>query len=166
MAAGNYGYMRATDADRETVLRILRDAYAEGKISQAEFDSRSTAAMNAKTYDELSTLTTDLPASIPVAPPRPYPPAPYGPATTSGLAVAALVCGVGQIMFWGVGAIAAIVLGHIARSQIRRTGQQGAGMALAGLILGYIGLGLTVLFVLLVIGLIAAAGSGSYSYTG
>jgi hypothetical protein len=34
--------------------------------------------------------------------------------------------------------VAAIVLGHLAFSQIRRTGEEGAGLAKAGLILGYI----------------------------
>ena len=34
-------------------------------------------------------------------------------------------------------AIPAIVLGHVARHQIKRTGEQGAGMALAGLLLGW-----------------------------
>jgi hypothetical protein len=41
--------------------------------------------------------------------------------------------------------IVAVVTGHIARRQIKRTGEQGAGFALAGLILGYVGLGLMVL---------------------
>jgi hypothetical protein len=39
----------------------------------------------------------------------------------------------------------AIVTGHIARSQIRRTNEEGSGMALAGLILGYVGVALGVL---------------------
>jgi hypothetical protein len=56
-----------------------------------------------------------------------------------------LVAGCAQIFFWFFGAIAAIVTGHIARHQIRRTGENGAGMALAGLILGYIGLALSIL---------------------
>src|SRR6266446_2962713 len=79
----------------------------------------------------------------------------YASARTNGLAVAALVCGVAQIAFLGplVG-IPAIILGHVARSRIRQTGEQGAGMALAGLILGYIGLAL---FIILVIAIIAVA---------
>jgi len=83
----------------------------------------------------------------------------YASARTNGLAVAALVCGVAQIVFLGplVG-IPAIILGHVARSRIRQTGEQGAGMALAGLILGYIGLALTVIFVII---LIAVASSVS-----
>jgi hypothetical protein len=48
----------------------------------------------------------------------------------------------------------------MARSQIRRTGEQGAGMALAGLIMGWIGVGFTVLVVLVAVLAIAAATSG------
>ena len=50
-------------------------------------------------------------------------------------------------MFGPLATIPAVVLGHMARGQIRRTGEQGAGMALAGLILGWIGVGFTVLVV-------------------
>lgn len=41
--------------------------------------------------------------------------------------------------------ILGIVFGHIARAQIRRTGEGGAGLALAGLIIGYVWVGLFVL---------------------
>ena len=44
-------------------------------------------------------------------------------------------------------------LGHIARREIRRTGEAGDGMATAGLVLGYIG---SVIGVLLIIGVIVA----------
>jgi len=44
-----------------------------------------------------------------------------------------------------IGAIVAVVTGHIARGQIKRQHEQGAGMALAGLILGYIGIAFTAL---------------------
>jgi hypothetical protein len=53
---------------------------------------------------------------------------------TNGLAIASLVLGIMG------GSAVAIIFGHFARSQIKRTGQDGAGMALAGLILGYIAL--------------------------
>jgi hypothetical protein len=48
----------------------------------------------------------------------------------------------------------------MARHQIRRTGEQGAGMALAGLILGWIGVGFTALLVLVAILLTVAVSSG------
>ena len=79
---------------------------------------------------------------------------------TNSLAVAALVCGIVQFIgFWLLGTIPAIVLGHMARNQIRQRGEQGAGLALAGLILGYAGLVLTVIFIIIVIAV--AAGSPS-----
>ncbi|BDH59078.1 hypothetical protein MTP03_40170 [Tsukamurella sp. PLM1] len=59
---------------------------------------------------------------------------------TNTMAVLALVFGV-------MGGFLGIVFGHIALSQIKRTGEQGRGMALAGLILGYIGLAVTIVAV-------------------
>ncbi|MCL2533417.1 MAG: DUF4190 domain-containing protein [Nocardiaceae bacterium] len=83
----------------------------------------------------------------PPAPP-PQPATPYGPPRpTNILAVLALVFGI-------LGGILAIPFGHIARSQIRKTGEEGNGLALAGLILGYIWLAaalvVAILFMLLV----------------
>lgn len=75
----------------------------------------------------------------------------YPGTKTNGLATAALVCGLAQLLLGILTGIPAIILGHMARRQIRQTGEQGAGMAMAGLILGYVGLVLTVLFVILVI---------------
>jgi hypothetical protein len=61
---------------------------------------------------------------------------------TNSLAIAALVCGIAQLIGLLPLAIAAIVCGHLARRKIRRTGERGRGLATAGLILGYIGVGL------------------------
>ena len=76
---------------------------------------------------------------------QPYPPYPPAP-STNGLAIAALVCGVGGFVV-GLSFIPAIICGHLARRQIRRTGEQGAGLALAGLILGYVGIALFVVVI-------------------
>ncbi len=67
------------------------------------------------------------------------------PARTNALAIISLVAGCAQFFFCFVSSIVAVVTGHIARRQVKRTGEQGAGFALAGLILGYVGLALTVL---------------------
>lgn len=69
----------------------------------------------------------------PMSPPRPVP--------TSGKALASLITGVFGLPFFPF-AIVAIVLGHISRSEIRKSAGrlQGAGMASAGLILGYAGI--------------------------
>jgi hypothetical protein len=71
-----------------------------------------------------------------------------GRASRSGransLATAALVCGIIQF-FVPPACFAAIILGHVAHRQIRRTGERGYGMATAGLILGYFSVGLALL---------------------
>ena len=69
---------------------------------------------------------------------------PTGP-RNNGLAIASLVCGL-FFWFYGVPGIVAIVFGHVARRQIKRSdGQQtGGGMATAGLVLGYLGVAVIV----------------------
>jgi hypothetical protein len=69
----------------------------------------------------------------------PLPPAVFAYAPpTNGMAVASLVFG---IVSWFicpfVGGLLAVIFGHVARGQIRRTGAGGGGLAIAGLILGY-----------------------------
>jgi DUF1707 SHOCT-like domain len=54
--------VRASDDDRDTVLRALERHTAVGRISLDEFDQRSTAALTALTLEELAALTSDLPA--------------------------------------------------------------------------------------------------------
>ena len=88
---------------------------------------------------------------------QPYPPAP----PTNGLAIAALVSGIAQFAC-GVTFIPAIICGHLARRQIRRTGEQGDGMALAGLILGYLG-GVLFIALVLLIGFLMSKAASSVS---
>ncbi len=81
---------------------------------------------------------------------------------TNGLAVASLICGIAQVIFGPLSGIPAIILGHIARGRIRQTGEQGAGLALAGLILGYVGLVLTAILVIAAIAAVSKVGTSSY----
>lgn len=72
-------------------------------------------------------------------PPWPgYPPYPYPIAQTNGLAIAALV-----LAF--VFAPAGLVMGIIAKSQIRQTGEAGDGLATAAIAVSAVSLGLTIL---------------------
>jgi hypothetical protein len=148
MATSYYGPMRATDADRDNVHAVLQAAYADGRLTWDEFDSRSSKLVVARTYDELSALTTDLrkpvPYQVPVGPIVPRP-------ATNQLAGVSLAFGIGQIFLLWIGSIVAIVCGHVARSQIRKTGEAGDGMALAGLVLGYLGLAIPLLTVLVIV---------------
>ena len=148
-AAGNTGWMRASDNDRSQVQTVLNDAYAEGRITQQEWEERSTALAGPVTHADLAGLTRDL-VPLPAQPrPAAYPLPTAAQPTTNRMAIASLVCGLGQLVFPPFTGVAAIVLGHRARRRIRETGEQGDGMALTGLILGYIGtVGLVVLVLL------------------
>ncbi|MFR0352837.1 DUF1707 SHOCT-like domain-containing protein [Streptomyces sediminimaris] len=61
--------LRASDADRERVAEVLRDALAEGRLDMAEFEERLEATYRARTYGELTPITRDLPVGG-VAPPH------------------------------------------------------------------------------------------------
>ncbi len=52
--------LRASDADRDRVIELLRAAIADGQLDQAEFDERLEAALTARTIDALAPLTADL----------------------------------------------------------------------------------------------------------
>ena len=79
---------------------------------------------------------------------------------TNGMAIASLVLGI--VWIWWIGSILALVFGYIARQQIRDSGglQKGGGMALAGIILGWIGVGLLALFIVVAL----AASEDDYSF--
>jgi hypothetical protein len=53
--------MRASDADRERVAEVLRDAYVEGRLSPSEHEERLSAAYAATTFGELVPVLRDLP---------------------------------------------------------------------------------------------------------
>jgi hypothetical protein len=92
--------------------------------------------------------------------PQPYPPAPYPPyrpsRPTNGLAIASLVCSIAGFATC-VSAPVGAVLGHVARRQIRERGEEGDGLALAGIIVGWILTGLLVAY-LLFIGVVLVLG--------
>ncbi|MFD6533294.1 DUF1707 domain-containing protein [Streptomyces sp. NPDC060184] len=55
--------MRASDAERERIAEILRDAVAEGRLDMGEFEQRLELAYAARTRGELTPLVRDLPVS-------------------------------------------------------------------------------------------------------
>lgn len=57
MTPGSY---RASDADRDQVTEVLNTAYAEGRLTIDEHHERSQAALEARTFDDLTELTADL----------------------------------------------------------------------------------------------------------
>lgn len=94
------------------------------------------------------------PENPPPPPPPPYGapygapyPSPYPAQATNGMAIASMVLGI--VWLFGLGSVLALVFGYIARHQIRARPQGGAGMALAGIILGWVGVAGFVLLVVL-----------------
>src|SRR5215468_5849145 len=54
-------HIRASDRDRDTVVATLRDAYTDGRLTLEEFQERTAAAYEGRTWGDLRELTTDLP---------------------------------------------------------------------------------------------------------
>jgi hypothetical protein len=126
-------------------------AWAEGAIGWVPLGSLPNLAAPPSPVAPVR-RPTPFPARLPVITSRLVPP-PEPVVTivprTSGAAVASLVCGVLSVSFLPIilPGIAAVVCGHLARSQIRKGGGQvlGEGMATAGLVTGYFGVGLIIL---------------------
>ena len=58
--AGAAPEVRASDADRDRVVDVLRDAAADGRLTVDEFDERMATALSSRTLGELAVLTADL----------------------------------------------------------------------------------------------------------
>ena len=88
--------LRASRADRERVIDLLKAAFVQGRLDRDEFDARIGQALASRTYGELAAVTADLPAELIGAPPR-RPPArarrriPFNTAVTGGACMAGLV---------------------------------------------------------------------------
>ncbi|MFJ2609397.1 DUF1707 and DUF4190 domain-containing protein [Streptomyces sp. NPDC091279] len=140
--AGAVPSMLASHADRERAVDVLRAGYGEGRLEKPEFERRVGRAYAARTVGELALLVADLPnGPVPQqmalqGVPRTFLPVPAPP--TNGKAVGAVACGVLTVFTAGLTGVPAVVLGHAARAEIRRTGEGGEGLALAGLVLGWV----------------------------
>jgi hypothetical protein len=100
--------------------------------------------------------------STPATPATPAtpPPAPASTAKTNTLAIVSLIASI----LW-FPALIGVITGHIAISQIKRTGEGGRGMAVAGLIIGYIGIASALLWgVFWIIFVVIASSSGYTTY--
>ncbi len=64
----------------------------------------------------------------------------------SRLALVSLICGV--VWALGIGSVLAVIFGHLALYRLRRTGRPGRRVAMIGLVLGYLGIVVTILLLL------------------
>ena len=109
------------------------------------------------------TATPTMPSApaAPVYPQQPVPaaynPQPVATSKTSGLAIASIVCSIAGTAVAGIGFIAGIILGHMALSEISKSGGriEGRGLALAGLIIGYVLAALCVIAIVVIIAIFA-----------
>lgn len=81
--------------------------------------------------------------------------------STNGMAIASLVCSLAGLFTCGITSIIGAILGHVARRQIRERGEGGDGLALAGIITGWIIFGLYLLgwgaYIIFIVFLVTAA---------
>jgi len=76
--AGDRSHLRASHADREQVIDVVKAAFVQGRLAKDEFDQRIGRVFASRTYADLACLTADIPARLirAQAPPGPaHPPA-------------------------------------------------------------------------------------------
>jgi hypothetical protein len=137
--------LRASDSEREVTVERLRVAGMEGRLDSDELEDRIESAYGARWCSELDALTLDItPPAARFAPPVFVAPA----RRLNGLAIASVVLGV--LWMWWLGSLAAVVMGHVALTQIARSNgtQYGRPVALAGVAIGYFGLAALLLVLL------------------
>jgi hypothetical protein len=96
-AAG--GYLRASHADREHVIAVLKAAFVRGMLTKEELDARAGQTFASRTYGELAALTADLPAGLTAA----RPPSRAVPAQASPPANKALLFGSWAVVLLTIG---------------------------------------------------------------
>ena len=85
--------LRASRADRERVIDLLKATFAQGRLDRDEFDARIGQAVASRTYGELAAVTAGIPAEPTGASPR-RPPVrarrriPFNTAVTGGACMA------------------------------------------------------------------------------
>ena len=118
-------------------------------------------------------MSTRLPPPATQSPWRPNPPIAPGAQpvyyqyqhTTNGMALAAIIA-TACTMFTGVGWVLGLIFGHISLHQLKHQPepkQRGRGLALASVIIGWVGVAICVLVVALIVIAIGAAASGATS---
>ncbi len=86
-------------------------------------------------------------------------------APTNTLAIISMISSIVGLLSWGLLSILGVILGHISMKQIKQRGEGGRGMALAGLIVGYVGIGIYALVTIIIVFSIIALAAASNSYT-
>jgi hypothetical protein len=108
MATDETGRVRASHADREQAVEVLKAAFVQGRLDKHEFDARVGQAFASRTYLELAAVTADIPPEPLPAKPLPAEPIPARPipakpegnrGVRSGLAVIAVGTGLASFVW-------------------------------------------------------------------
>jgi hypothetical protein len=154
------GHLRASQADRERAIDVLKAAFAEGRLDQEEYTDRVGQAQVSRTYADLGALVADLPvgpfgtlapapsAAGPLPMPAPPPPPPPGlmpspRASMTPLVIAALIAAI-MAPTIAIPVLAVVACINVARSgpgRPRRVRLAVAGVILALLIVATLHLG-------------------------
>jgi hypothetical protein len=147
-----------------------------GDPSQPYGDPSQPSGVPASPAAYPTSPTTGYPGYPPPAyPAQPYPQPAYptygyntppvaGTQSANGMAIASLICSIAGIVTCGVTSLLGAILGHVARRQISQRHESGAGLALAGIIVGWVVTGIwAVIWTLFIIGIIASEGSTTSS---
>jgi Domain of unknown function (DUF1707) len=62
--AGDRSHLRASHADREQVIDVVKAAFVQGRLAKDEFDQRIGRVFASRTYADLACLTADIPARL------------------------------------------------------------------------------------------------------
>ena len=121
--AADQGRLRASHADRNRVVDVLKAAFIEGRLTKDELDARLSQTLAARTYAELAVLTADIPPGTKLARP-PEPERSPEPQSTRWIAHQAVKAG--AVTIGGI-ALAISAIGIVA-------GQPAIGMVVAAFI--------------------------------
>jgi hypothetical protein len=73
LAAAGLGHLRASRADREHVIAVLKTAFVQDCLTRDEFDHQVGEVLVSRTYAELAAITAEIPAVPPAAVPPVHP---------------------------------------------------------------------------------------------
>jgi hypothetical protein len=154
-----YSQMRPGHADRDKVVERLQEAFADGRLSDDEYEERLQRALSAKTFGELSVLTRDIPGDRLPQPMSGRFPVPMGRRPDMRPVASAALGGAGYLLLGPIAWVPALVLGHQALRSLPKNDDR-RHLAVIGVALGWAGMALMVLFMFAAIVFGIARGGG------
>ena len=128
--AGDRSRLRASDADREQVVTVLKASFVQGRLTRDEFYLRVTQVFASRTYADLDALTADIPAGVA----KPQPPGPAGQPDSEKLIQRGIAVGAGAGLVIPV--VVGVVVGIIAGGPMAVVAGVVAGVVVSVLVAG------------------------------